>query len=834
MSEQNMGAGGAGDQVVDKMTEAASSVEQGARDKSLYEATWLMQSNSITTHSDQSQAILDDLTEKGTIGKLVVTEFGDSEKSFAEIERTSKHQSARGLIAEKVYDDFDKIDGGGDSSKQDKVLSPSEMQDYADKIKAPPEPEVTTEMQRDRFSFEPQELAGEVSESVKKDALPGESAESNSSYSFEPDALSSEIKKSLDSRSGLPGDRPPESEIYSFEPDSLRGEVSRSIETDELPGEPARDIETHSFEPDHLKQELQEDLLEPPPSRQEIVEAPSTVEENAALVDQFEKVAQSQSGSEYEEGVEKVNSMLDGADFDPTGDRSRYLAKELEQSGHLGKLVETEFGPTATRLSGDAGDDGQYSKEELEAISQDPEQSNYRRFLAGSVSSNFGDIDSSADDLLDAREIEAWSNKNTSLLKEESPEPEKPEEKPEEQPEQKPEPGKTEGKDPLDAPGGRQFEILEDGSARYKVQSGDTVWHVAEEVLRKRGGADPSNADILDMTNKISKASGLTENGRNPDLIYPYGGPSPVNSMGDTLVIPPAEVKEEKPESEAQTEKKEPEKTEGENPPEREVVPGSNPETNPEVNPERNSSPENSQSNPEPSSHEISAIEVLQLDKYAWDPSKEPDQAKALASIETMTETDSNGNLIMRLGLANRIVDNPSVPQETLQKLVNLSVLMDVDYPLPNDPSTKTSLSRELVSANGNSYEFSKEFLDKMASSDNPRLLAEQKQAIKLVADNMPLYTDGDTISLRQIRAFTGVDREFLGKAKDESSFSQEERDAMNFFSDSFDYFSPKDERLELHELVAYVQRLMNDNKLQAPEQKSPTPEPSEELPGKS
>jgi hypothetical protein len=74
----------------------------------------------------------------------------------------------------------------------------------------------------------------------------------------------------------------------------------------------------------------------------------------------------------------------------------------------------------------------------------------------------------------------------------------------------------------------RSFETNADGSALYTVRSGDCVWNVAAEVMKHRLGRDVTKAEVLNMTHKISKASGLTSNGRNPDLIFP----------GEKLIIP--------------------------------------------------------------------------------------------------------------------------------------------------------------------------------------------------------------------------------------------------------------------------------------------------------
>jgi hypothetical protein len=80
--------------------------------------------------------------------------------------------------------------------------------------------------------------------------------------------------------------------------------------------------------------------------------------------------------------------------------------------------------------------------------------------------------------------------------------------------------------------GSRQFDVQPDGSAKYTVTSGDTVWDVATDVMQARLGHQPSPQEITGMVNEIAQASGLTTNGRSPDLIYP----------NDTLVVPPADA----------------------------------------------------------------------------------------------------------------------------------------------------------------------------------------------------------------------------------------------------------------------------------------------------
>ncbi len=78
--------------------------------------------------------------------------------------------------------------------------------------------------------------------------------------------------------------------------------------------------------------------------------------------------------------------------------------------------------------------------------------------------------------------------------------------------------------------GTRTFDLQADGSARYEVKTGDTVWSIAADVAEKRLSRKPSNTEIVDLTKAISEASGLNKNGRNPDLIY---------ADKDVLTIPP-------------------------------------------------------------------------------------------------------------------------------------------------------------------------------------------------------------------------------------------------------------------------------------------------------
>lgn len=73
--------------------------------------------------------------------------------------------------------------------------------------------------------------------------------------------------------------------------------------------------------------------------------------------------------------------------------------------------------------------------------------------------------------------------------------------------------------------GGRNFEVRGDGGAEYTVQSGDTVWGVSTDVLRKRLGREPNNGEINTEVNRIAAASGLS----NKNLIHP----------GEKLVVPP-------------------------------------------------------------------------------------------------------------------------------------------------------------------------------------------------------------------------------------------------------------------------------------------------------
>ncbi len=78
--------------------------------------------------------------------------------------------------------------------------------------------------------------------------------------------------------------------------------------------------------------------------------------------------------------------------------------------------------------------------------------------------------------------------------------------------------------------GDRMFTVHSDGTAEYGVVKGDCVWFVATDVLSSRLGKKPNDAEIVAEVKAISEASGLTKNGRNPDLIFP----------GDKLIVPPA------------------------------------------------------------------------------------------------------------------------------------------------------------------------------------------------------------------------------------------------------------------------------------------------------
>jgi hypothetical protein len=74
--------------------------------------------------------------------------------------------------------------------------------------------------------------------------------------------------------------------------------------------------------------------------------------------------------------------------------------------------------------------------------------------------------------------------------------------------------------------GSREFTVNSDGSAEYSVKSGDTVWDISTDVLRRQLGREPSGAEIVDQVQRIATASGLAD----ANLIYP----------GDKLTIPAA------------------------------------------------------------------------------------------------------------------------------------------------------------------------------------------------------------------------------------------------------------------------------------------------------
>jgi len=55
----------------------------------------------------------------------------------------------------------------------------------------------------------------------------------------------------------------------------------------------------------------------------------------------------------------------------------------------------------------------------------------------------------------------------------------------------------------------------------YTVKSGDCLWNIAKEHLRKGGASEPSDKQIADETQRLAVLNKLDENGRNRDLIYP-------------------------------------------------------------------------------------------------------------------------------------------------------------------------------------------------------------------------------------------------------------------------------------------------------------------------
>ncbi len=62
-------------------------------------------------------------------------------------------------------------------------------------------------------------------------------------------------------------------------------------------------------------------------------------------------------------------------------------------------------------------------------------------------------------------------------------------------------------------------------ATEYTVKSGDTVWDISTDVLRKQLGREPDGAEISETVRRIAAASGLA----NADLIFP----------DDKLTIPP-------------------------------------------------------------------------------------------------------------------------------------------------------------------------------------------------------------------------------------------------------------------------------------------------------
>ena len=92
---------------------------------------------------------------------------------------------------------------------------------------------------------------------------------------------------------------------------------------------------------------------------------------------------------------------------------------------------------------------------------------------------------------------------------------------------------------------GRERDFIDpkaDGSAKYEVKSGDTLWEIARDVVRKRtGNANPSNAEVQKQVDEIHAANKDKLN--DPDRIYP----------GQELTIPPEKKKEDTSDSSKET-----------------------------------------------------------------------------------------------------------------------------------------------------------------------------------------------------------------------------------------------------------------------------------------
>ncbi|MBK9142147.1 MAG: hypothetical protein IPM23_06590 [Candidatus Melainabacteria bacterium] len=667
--------------ITDRLSEAADSTTQPERSKAIAEANFLLMTNNVQPASAEVKAIQENLEESGKLGKLTILEFADRSSDRAtsqgtgysrdELARLAGNQDVTGILADRLSNDFEIIDGVGAEGMKDNRLSQAEIISWADSSTASAEPDTSEDT--DFYGSMP-------------DIGPIENHESDAS--FMPPGAERE---------------PPEIARIS----------------------------------DLNKKYLTESL------------------EQAATADGADNIQRYRT---------QANTVMQTLNIDPAGSEAEDVLDSLARSDALRPLIDREFGAQSVIKP----ESGFYQRTDLEAIASDSSEEPVRRMLAGALERSFTSVDEQAGSAPDARltpeEVSNWaksrqeqeiensadqsnrvapsSNQRTPPIDDLSRQ-----DKPAEEAEQ------SEGqKAKAESWSGREVEVDEHGNGHYKVEKGDTVWWVAEDVLKHRLGRQPDNQEINELTKQISEVSGLTRNGRNPDLIYP----------DEVLIIPPGETGEQ----------------------------GETGEPDERRRPESNvSEPEAREASQPGSENEI-------------------EQQDAIDAIKELHA--NNYELLIKTVALSRQLDHPETSPDTISRAVSLVLELPSAY--PKDPANpegeKTSLSQELHTLNGGSDEYSKETLERIARDSSNGLPDEQRLRVEFLADNFDLYSRDPVLDKQDIADFLSIKKSHLDAItrSENNSLTEKQRQSLRFFAEHFRTISPDNELLEPEDLRRLIE----------------------------
>jgi hypothetical protein len=323
-----------------------------------------------------------------------------------------------------------------------------------------------------------------------------------------------------------------------------------------------------------------------------------------------------------------------------------------------------------------------------------------------------------------------------------------------------PEPEKASAGEIKEQWGTRTFDLQADGTASYKVKTGDTVWSIAADVAEKRLSRKPSNNEIGDLTKAISEASGLNKNGRNPDLIY---------ADKDVLTIPPAKT-EATPNDNNRTKSDEPK------------TPTSETGESAENQPPRTR---------EKQEHHSKAPETGGIDKGQ--------------AVDAMRGLTTDNLALMKKALEIQAQSDPKF-QNTNLSLIALSAMK------ANDGELENKISKTYPDALQNG--FTAEQLSTFATDPKSEINDQQRQSIKYIADNFSTFSPEDQYMTHEdMQKFAaqalGLQSDSLNKmvADEKNPLTSEERKTLSYFSSNFKTVSPDDDILTMPDLKAFVEK---------------------------